>query len=208
MKKILVFSLAYYPSHVSGAEVAIKEITDRIDDLEFHLITLQFDRAAPREEKVGNVRVYRVGFGPSYFSKIMFIPLAVGKAARLHRALPFDAVWTMMTYMLFPAVLAYLCGVRVPRAVTIQDGDPYEKVFKRWYILPFTPLLDWGFRHASVVQTISTFLAGWARARGFSGPLEVVYNGASLQSGQAIDPEEIEALKKSLGKKENEVFLI
>ena len=60
MKKILVFSLAYYPSHVSGAEVAIKEITDRIDDLEFHLITLQFDRAAPREEKVGNVRVYHL----------------------------------------------------------------------------------------------------------------------------------------------------
>ena len=39
-KRILIFSLAYYPSHVSGAETAIKDTTDRIssDDIEFHLV--------------------------------------------------------------------------------------------------------------------------------------------------------------------------
>ena len=39
--RILIFSLAYYPQ-VGGAEVALKEITDRIPDIEFHLLTLQF----------------------------------------------------------------------------------------------------------------------------------------------------------------------
>ena len=50
MKRILIFSLAYYPSNVSGAEAAIKEITDRIDpsDIEFHMVTLLFDVTAPR----------------------------------------------------------------------------------------------------------------------------------------------------------------
>ena len=78
MKRILIFSLAYYPSFVSGAEAAIKEITDRIDpsDIEFHLITLLFDTNALREERIGNVSVHRVGFGGNYLSKMFFIPFA------------------------------------------------------------------------------------------------------------------------------------
>ena len=44
MKRVLIFSLAYYP-HVGGAEVAIKEITDRLAsrDMEFHLIAMRMD---------------------------------------------------------------------------------------------------------------------------------------------------------------------
>ena len=42
-KRVLIFSLAYAP-FVSGAELAVKEITDRINDLDFDLITLRFDR--------------------------------------------------------------------------------------------------------------------------------------------------------------------
>ena len=63
-KKILIFSLAYYPNHVGGAEVAIKEITDRIDqdEYEFHLLSLRYDSLLPKQEKVGNVHVHRIGF--------------------------------------------------------------------------------------------------------------------------------------------------
>ncbi len=44
-QKILIFSLAYYPSFVSGAEAAVKEITERIhpNDITFHFLTLKFD---------------------------------------------------------------------------------------------------------------------------------------------------------------------
>jgi len=66
MKRVLIFSLAYYP-HVGGAEVALKEITDRISDIEFHLITLNFG-GEKREEKIGNVFVHRVGNGSSYIN--------------------------------------------------------------------------------------------------------------------------------------------
>ena len=41
MKRILIFSLSYYPHNVSGAEAAIKEITDRVNDIEFHMVTLR-----------------------------------------------------------------------------------------------------------------------------------------------------------------------
>jgi len=62
-KKILIFSLAYYPKHVGGAEVALKEITDRIDPahIEFHMVTNRFDSTLPKTEKVGNVLVHRIG---------------------------------------------------------------------------------------------------------------------------------------------------
>jgi hypothetical protein len=72
MKRVLIFSLAYYP-HVGGAEVALKEITDRIPDIEFHLLTLNFGADA-REEKIGTVFVHRIGKSASYLSKILFVP--------------------------------------------------------------------------------------------------------------------------------------
>ena len=62
MKRILIYSTAYYP-FVGGAEVAIKEITDRLTDYQFDLITTQMDMKLPRTEKIGNVSVYRVGLG-------------------------------------------------------------------------------------------------------------------------------------------------
>jgi len=61
MQKVLIFSLAYFPKHVGGAEVAIKEKTDRITDLEFHMVTLRYDSTLPKVEKVGNVLVHVSG---------------------------------------------------------------------------------------------------------------------------------------------------
>jgi len=210
-KRILIFSLAYYPSHVSGAEVAIKEITDRIDrdDIEFSMVTHRFTQAVPRVERLGNVTVYRVGFGPSYLSKVLFIPLAASKAAALHRTKPFDAFWAMMTYMLFPLVLAKVLGIRGPYVLTLQDGDPYEKVFERWFVRPFAPILDWGFRNASMVQAISTYLATWPKRRGYKyDDVAVIPNGASVESSREYPQAELDALSRSLGKTEGDVFLL
>lgn len=210
MKKVLIFSLAYYPSFTSGAEIAIKEITDRIspEKIEFHMVTLHFDPALPREEKLGNVVVHRVGWGGNYFTKICFPLLAALAARRLDRVQHFDAIWVMMTYMLFPAVLARGLGVRAPYALTLQDGDPYEKVFERWFIRPVAPLLDYGFRHAAIIQTISTYLATWPALRGSKAPVIVVPNGFSPASATTYPPQEIEELKAEVGKKEGETLLV
>jgi glycosyltransferase involved in cell wall biosynthesis len=211
VKKILIFSLAYYPSNVSGAEAAIREITDRIDpsDIEFHLITLFFDTNAPPEEQIGHVTVHRVGFGRSYLSKVLYIPLAVLAARSLHKTLHFDALWSVMTYMLFPVVVAKWFGVSVPHVLTLQDGDPYEKVFERWFILPFAPILNYGFKTAGAVQTISNYLATWPPKRGYRGVISVIPNGPDPGDiAEMFDPSEVEALKKTLGKKEEEIYLV
>lgn len=178
MKRVLIFSLAYYP-HIGGAEVALKEITDRIQGVEFHMVTLNFGGEA-REEKIRNVFVHRVGRGSSYFQKILFIPRAAAAAARLYREQPFDAFWAMMSYMLFPIVLLRYRDLRCPYLLTLQEGDPWEHMFSRWFILPFKPLLRSGFKNASAVQTISTYLAHWAWRMGYRGEVAVIPNGVDI----------------------------
>lgn len=210
MKKILIFSLAYLPRFTSGAEAAIKEITERIspDDIEFHMITLWFGEPDTREEKIDNVMVHRVGFDGAYISKIFFVPLAAMKGVRLHNKYQFDALWAMMTYMLFPVSCMRLMGVKVPHVLTLQDGDPYEKVFERWFVYPLTPLLDFGFKTASIIQVISEYLGAWPTKRGYKGEIVLIHNGANPQSINPTHKEgEIEELKKSLGKKEGDIFL-
>ncbi|MFZ1075514.1 MAG: glycosyltransferase family 4 protein [Minisyncoccia bacterium] len=194
MKKILIFSLNYYP-FVGGAEVAVKEITDRIspEKIEFHLIAYRFDSALPRDEHVGNVRVHRVGFGrkgttlndtfsrTGYVAKIFYVPFAALEGILLHRKHHFDGAWAMMNYMVFPLVLMRMVGLRLPYVLTLQEGDPFEHVFDRMRIRFFSPLLFYGIRHASAVQAISTFLGAWARRCGFTGTLEIIPNGVDIE---------------------------
>jgi glycosyltransferase involved in cell wall biosynthesis len=211
MKKVLIFSLAYYPSAVSGAEVAVREITDRIDpgDIAFHMVTLRFSAEHPAEERIGNVQVHRVGPNASYLSKILFIPRAALAARRLHKQHHFDAFWSLMTYMLFPVVLTKLLGVRIPHILTLQDGDSYEKVFKRWFIVPVAPLLDYGFRHAAIIQTISHYLATWPPQRGYRGNVEVIHNGADpTDLTEQFDEQLVAQIQQRFNKQPGDVWLV
>ena len=222
MKRVLIFSLQYFPL-VGGAEIAIKEITDRISDeeTEFHMITLRYHAESLAEEKIGNVHVHRIGKGEKgltfsesfsskfYIHKVLFVPMAAMKGIELHKKIHFTSAWAMMTYMIFPIVLMRFCGVRIPYLLTIQEGDPFERVFQRRKIRLFSPLLFYGVRNATVVQPISHFLGEWARRCGYKGPIHVVPNGVSVeQFTHNYSDSEISAMKETLGKKEKEVFLV
>ena len=192
MKRVLVFSIAYLP-FVGGAELALKAITDRINDIEFDLITLRFDRALPRTEKVGNVMVHRIGFGkekptveeltrfPMYLNKILFPFLAFFKAARLHHSRRYDAIWAMMSYAGFPAVFLKGLLPRMPFIVTLQEGDSVAHITSRWRIRAVWPLYKLVFAKADVIQTISHFLADFARRMGAKCPIEVIPNGVDVK---------------------------
>lgn len=209
-KKILIFSLAYYPKHIGGAEVAIREITDRLpkDAYEFHMLTLRFESDAPKEETIGNVRVHRVGNGAGYVSKVFFILQAAFQAAWLHKKYRFNGMWAMMSYMLFPIVLSRMLGVRVPYALSLQEGDPFEHVFQRPHVALLSPILRYGFRHARIVQSISTYLSSWASAMGYRGSVEVIPNGADSKVINSFTQQEIADAERALGKKDGDVFLV
>ena len=220
-KKILIFSLAYYPRFVGGAEVAIKEITDRVapEDIEFHLITLRFDSALPAQEKIGNVVVHRIGWTrpnptmadlrafPLRLNKLWFQFAATFKALSLHKKERFDAAWAMMAHSSgVPATLFNMC-TGVPYVLTLQEGDPPAQIERT--MRPLWPLFSRAFRRAAVVQAISSFLGDWARRRGFRGALEIIPNGVDLELFAAERPAlEADEIRKKLNVKKSDTLLV
>jgi len=192
-KRILIFSLSYFP-YVGGAEVAIDEITKRLNpaDFSFDMVTLRYNSELPRTERLGSVTVHRIGFttkdpsykdmvsSPLYLAKVFYPILAAAKAIQLHKENKFDIVWSMMTYMGFPAVFFKWKYPSVPFVLTIQDGDTIEKVAKRARIRMVAPLFRRIFKVADLVQVLTKYLEGFARDMGYKGPLEVIPNGVDF----------------------------
>lgn len=220
MKKVLIFSLAYFPKTVGGAEVSIKEITDRIPDIEFHMVTNRFDSTLPRVEKVGNVLVHRIGIVtknptmndlkkfPLHLNKLLFQFLASLKAQLLQWKYGYDATWAMTAHSCgVPAAIFKMLNPRVKYILNLQEGDPPEYIERK--MLPLRPLFNRAFTKADIIQTLSTFLAKWARRRGFTGPIEVVPNAVNVKHfSQEYPSAVINEIKDRLGKKMGDVFVI
>jgi glycosyltransferase involved in cell wall biosynthesis len=220
-KKILIFSLGYYPEPVGGAEVAIKEITDRIDpaEIEFHMVALGYDKKTPRTEKVGNVTVHRIGFSrknvtvpdlkkfPLHYNKYWFLFRAPMKALSLHRKYHFDATWAMMAHPCgVPQALFKIFSPKIPSILTLQEGDPPEYMEKLYK--PIFPLFKRAFTKADVVQVISNFLSGWARKMGYQGDIIVIPNGASTEAAITFPVEELDAFKQQVGKNIGDILIV
>ncbi len=215
-RRVLIFSLVYYPRFVGGAEVAVKEITDRIspEEVEFDMITLRTSPA--RLERVGNINVHRVGFewkggtrSPLlYVLKYLYMPLALFKALRLNGTRRYDSTWSIMAnYASGPALFFKLMHRNVRLVLTLQEGDPFSHIRRRVGITyPFFKKL---FRVTDHVQAISSYLADWAKDMGATCPITVVPNGvdSSLFSREVSIAEASEA-KQFLGKDEGKVLII
>jgi len=219
MKKILIFSTAY-PPFVGGAEVAIKEITDRIKDIEFDMVTLRFDSDLPKVEKIGNVTVHRIGFTtknpsmndlvkfPLMLNKYLFPFTAWLKAKKLHKKNKYDGIWAMMAaYAGFGASFFKGSNKDVPYLLTLQEGDPIEYIKKRVRFV--YPLFKKIFTRADIIQVISTYLGGFAKEMGFKGEPVLVPNAVNYAHFSHQYPEhEIEEIKKKLGKSDDDIYVI
>lgn len=219
-KRVLIFSLGYFPKHVGGAEVSIKEITDRIPDIEFHLLANRYDSTLPKEGKIGNVMVHRIGITtknpsmadlkkmPLNLNKPLYQFLAAWHAHFLQRKYHFDATWAMMAHATgVPAAIFKMMHPEVKYILNLQEGDPISYIERKMY--PLWPFFTRAFTKADIVQTLSTYLAKWARARGFKGPVEIVPNAVNVKKfSHAYPPAELDALRSALNKKPGDVFLI
>ncbi len=221
-KKILIFSLAYYPKHIGGAEVAIKEITDRIssDEYEFHMVCNRYDSTLPKVEQVGNVLVHRIGITtknpqmvdlrkmPLHLNKALYQFAAYYKARKLHKKYQYDAIWAMMAHSCaIPAGIFKKAFPDVKYVLTLQEGDPPEHIEKKMSI--FGDRFKNGFIRADALQPISTFLQKWGMRMGFVGDSEVIPNAVNTgHFMQEYTEEEMQSAKDELGKKEGDVFLV
>ena len=183
--RVAIFSLAYSP-FVGGAEIAVKEITDRLPSHDlvvsspnhFFCFTHRFDNSWPKKEKIGNVEVFRLG-KKSSLAKIIYIFRAWRAAERLHKEKPFEAIWAIMAaYAGFAALLFKLRHPRIPFLLTLQEGDSEAHILKRVGI--FYPAWTWIFKKADYIQAISNYLADFGKKYGARCPVEVVPNGVDV----------------------------
>ena len=221
MKRILIFSLDYLPGAISGAESAIQDITDRInpEEIEFHMVTLYYDSTTPRVEKIGNILIHRVGlFGkphasledrvkfPLHYNKHYFQFAGGIKAYFLHRRHHYNGAWAMMAHGTGVPVSIFNILTGVPYALSLQEGDPPEYIEK--VMKPVWPLFKRAFTHATVLQSISKFLADWGMRMGYKKEIVLIPDGANPDSiNPSFDVSVVEELKKKLGKKEGEIFI-
>jgi glycosyltransferase involved in cell wall biosynthesis len=179
-KRILIFSLVYFPRFVGGAEVALKEITDRID-YDFDMITLRMDARLPHVEKIGNITIYRVGFTfAKGMQKYLFPITGFWEALTLVNQHKYDAVWCMMaSYHFLSAVFLKILYPKIPLILTLQEGDPLTYIKRR--ARPVWPFFKMLFAKASVIQVISNYLGQFAKDMGATSPVEVVPNGVDIE---------------------------
>lgn len=216
-KRILIFSLVYYPHFIGGAEVALKEITDRISpsEIEFDMITLR-SKGEKKRERIGNINVYRVGFPVlgMTFNKYFLLKTGFWKAVFLNYKNRYDAIWSMMaTYNSFAALFFKLFHPKIPFLLTLQEGDPIPYIKKR--AKPLWPLFKWIFTKADHIQTISHYLAGFAKEMKATCPITVVPNAVDVNHfSREVSEQEKDAVYKkildagSFSKKENDILLI
>ena len=214
IKKILIFSTAYYP-FVGGAEVAVKEITDRLgSDFEFDLITAKLQKDLPKVEKLDKVNVYRVGIGNLIFDKMILPFFGAILAWRLNKKRSYYCFWGIM--VTFGSGAGYIFNIlrvltgkkKVPIVLTLQEGDSENYLQYKW-----AGLIDLSWRMAlwntDFLTGISNFLLNRAKKRGYEGRQALVPNGVDVNIfSKEINEKTKEELKMRLSKKQNEVFLV
>lgn len=208
--KILIFSTAYLPM-IGGAELAVKEITDRLSDyFDFVLFTARFSRLLPAEEKIGAVYVYRLGLG-FWFDKYLLPMLGYLKARKLmKKSSPQPLVWGMMASYGSIAVLALKKKKpEIKFLLTLQEGDPEEYLISgRMGLMGFW--LGKLIRMADKVQTISFYLRNLAIKLGANpNNIEVVPNGVDPDVfAKDFSPEVLREIKIRHGIARNQNIVI
>lgn len=208
MKRVLVFSTAYLPL-MGGAEVALKELTDRLsDEYEFDIICARLKIGLPSKEKIGKATIHRVGIG-SIFDKLMlpfFGPMA---ALTLYGLRGPDLLWSMQaSYGGFASLFYSWIRPKVRFLLTVQEGDPPERYARHAGFL-FRPLHRAIFRRADHIQSISRFLSRWAKKMGFAGRPALIPNGVDLERFlKPISPELRTEIRRQFGFRPEDVVVI
>ncbi len=205
MKKILIFSIAYYP-FVGGAEVAIKEITDRLPDYEYYLITNRFEISWPKEEKIGRINVRRLGNGKKW-DKYLYPVRAAIYAINLHRVVKFDFAWSMMAFYAGLAALLFKYNRKVPYLLTLQSGDSDSFLRKRTWFWSY--YYHQVYRQAKITQVISRWLGERSRRMGNKGEVVLVPNAVDLEVFKpGLSPEQKQAIRQELSISPEETMII
>lgn len=178
-RNILIFSLAYYP-YVWWAEVAWKEITDRIELYEFDIIVAKMDKKLPRYEKIWNIHIYRVGCGNKFIDKILYCLIWPIKWYILNKKRNYKIhIGLMASYWWLAAFLFRKISGKSKYLLNLQDGDTDEYIERRirWFRWLYSKIFSW----ADHISTIAKFLEKRARTEWFNGSISLIPNWVDIE---------------------------
>jgi glycosyltransferase involved in cell wall biosynthesis len=195
-RRILILTTAYLPQ-VGGSELAIKNITERLPEFEFDLITSRFSPDVPASEKIGNVNVYRVGNSLSRLSFLLpknFLPIAIFAKARQLMAQQ-GAYGLIHAYQASQAAgggwLLKWIYPRIPFVVTVQEGKVLasQSALTRF----FRYLI---FKKMDAATAISAYLAAYITSQNKNLPVEIIPNGVDAEKfkSDTMDPRDTKTL--------------
>lgn len=202
VQRILIFSTNYFP-HVGGAEVAIKELVQRLPDIDFDMIVPRTKRALPAFERMGRLGVHRVGVGFS-LDKFLIPFFGLYKARLLHKKHGYSAVWSMMASQASIAAAFFKAfNHSIPLVLSLQEGDEEDHLkryvlnnefFYRLLIRPWHLLV---FKKADLITVISEALKSRALRNAPHAKTLVIPNGVDLPRFQvALTPSERLSLRE------------
>lgn len=172
---VLVFSASYLPC-IGGAEIAIDEVTKRVVDMRFLILTARYTRRLPRYEKKGDVEIVRLGFGVK-LDKWLLPLTAFFAGKKIIKERGVRILWCVMISQ--AAIAAYLLKkiyTHLALCITLQEGDSEEHLRYRRL-----GLIDFFWRRllkvADGVTAISNYLAERAQSSGYSKNVRIIPNG-------------------------------
>ena len=175
----LIYTTAYLP-YIGGAELALKEITERWHNVRVLIVTARLSRTVPQRERIGRAEVIRIGIGIPRVDKLLLAVFGKRAGERALKGSEPDCVWAIMASYGALAALAYKrAHPRVSFILTLQEGDTHEHIARRARFLGkrFREI----FERADAIQAISQYLADWARGMGATAPVTVIPNGVDIE---------------------------
>ncbi len=200
---IFIFTTAFLPL-IGGSEIAIDEVTRRLPDFEFEIITAHLDPTLPRVERRGNARIHRVGSalttGGFIFRKNFFPISAFLKARQLSRNHKPSAIHAFQASQAAGgAWLFKFFYPSTPFILTIQEGKDLKaqgglvNIFRNMII-----------RSADRITVISNYLKDYIQSVNSMIPVDVIPNGVDTS---IFRPTESGDLKNQLGVEGSRVIL-
>ena len=189
--------------------MAVKEITERLgDNFSFDLICARIKKELPAEEKIGNVKVRRLGRGWGKIDKFLLPWRGFKLAKQLYDNKKHDLVWAIMASFGGLAALFFKEQFpAVPYVLTLQEGDTPAHIYSRAQWLG--PYYSKMFKKANFITAISRYLKDYALKNGANCPMKIVPNGVDSERFKAQSSKfKVNEFKQNLGIKENEKIII
>ncbi|MEM3154016.1 MAG: glycosyltransferase family 4 protein [Candidatus Woesearchaeota archaeon] len=200
MKKILVFTLAYFP-FVGGAEVALREVMNRLKNkYDFQVVTARM-KMLPSTEIIDGIPVHRMGFGIGWLDKLLFLPCLI-LYGLFHKA---DVVFGLLENQaaLAARVVARMQGAKC--VINLQSGDTEEWIKEKLGIFYF--LYNWVYGKKPQYVVLSRYLKDRAIQHGVPADhIKIIPNGVDtkLFTRKGVD---VKKVRRELGVGKKKVII-